>query len=405
MQIHRLLRNEKVTVEKLSEQAGLRTAERAAGLDVIVIQDTSEISVNVSGAARAGFGPVGRGGALRGVLVHAGLAVDASGAVLGLADCAVWTRTGGRKVGDRHKRPLAEKESQRWLSACERTAERLSGARSITMVSDAESDIYELFAGKPEAVHLVVRSSRARRLADGRLLSQRLEHEPPLGLIERTIPAAPGRKERRARLDLRSARVSLRRPDQLGGRGPASLEVSALDIRETEAPEGIAPVHWLIVTTHPIGDLAQAARITDIYRSRFLIEQLFRTLKTAGFNIEQSELGDPKAFITFTGFALIASASIMQLVMARGGAGQQPLAHAFEADDIPVLRALSAKLEGKTEKQKNPHPPDRLAFAAWVIARLGGWNCYYGKPGPETMRNGLERYQAIKLGTAILQDV
>ena len=29
-------------------------------------------------------------------------------------------------------------------------------------------------------------------------------------------------------------------------------------------------------------------------------------------------------------------------------------------------------LEGATERQKNPHPPDSLAFAAWVGARLGG---------------------------------
>ena len=45
MQIHRLLRNRKVTVDKLAGQAGLRTGQLAQGLDVIVIQDTCEISV------------------------------------------------------------------------------------------------------------------------------------------------------------------------------------------------------------------------------------------------------------------------------------------------------------------------------------------------------------------------
>jgi hypothetical protein len=60
----------------------------------------------------------------------------------------------------------------------------------------------------------------------------------------------------------------------------------------------------------------------------------------------------------------------------------------FEPDDIPLLEAWCAKLEGKTERQKNPHPKGSLAYAAWVCARLGGWTGYYGKPGPVVMLNG-----------------
>lgn len=405
MQIHRLLRNPKVTVAKLAEEAGLRTGQLVQGLDVIVIQDTCEISVNVPEAGRAGFGPVGRGGAVRGVLAHVGLCVDKAGSVLGLADMQVRTRTGGKPVDTRSARVFAEKESHRWLATCEQAVRRLSGARSITIVSDAESDIYELFAGKPEAVELVVRSSRARRLVDGEVLAGKLEAMPSCGIIERTIPASPGRKERRARLELRFAEVTLKRPDKLGREAPAELVVSAVDVREIDPVGGVPPVHWLIVTTYRIDNMTKAAETVDLYRGRFLIEQVFRTLKTAGFNIESVELGDPKAFIAFTGFALLAATTIMQLVKARDGKTGQLLSHAFEADDRPVLLALSRKLEGKTEKQKNPHPPDDLAFASWVMARLGGWNCYYGKPGPETMRNGLERYHAIKLGTVVAKDV
>jgi hypothetical protein len=405
VQLHRLLRNKKVTVAELSRQAGLRTGQLAQGLDVIVIQDTSEISMGVPHAGRAGFGPIGRGGATRGVLAHAGLCVDTSGAVLGLVDAQVWTRTGGKRVADSRKRPLAEKESQRWLLTCMHAVERLSGARSITMVSDAESDVYELFAGKPQGVELVVRSARARRLANGDVLAQRLDQMGVCGTIMRTIPAIPGRRERRATLELRHAKVTLKRPDQLGKTVTPEIDVHAVDVREINPPQGVSPVHWLIITTHAVDDAEKAVRIIDIYRGRFLIEQLFRTLKTAGFNIESMELATPHAFVNFTGFALIASAIIMQLVKARDGQSGQRLLHAFEVDDKPVLIALSRKLEGKTEKQKNPHPPDDLAFASWVMARLGGWNCYYGMPGPETMRNGLERYHAIKLGTQVAKDV
>jgi hypothetical protein len=96
VQFHRFLRNRKVTVEEMAASAGARTALRVAGRDIAVIQDTSEIAVGGVETGRAGFGPIGKGGATRGVLVHAAIAVDAGGALLGLVDQQVWTREGGR---------------------------------------------------------------------------------------------------------------------------------------------------------------------------------------------------------------------------------------------------------------------------------------------------------------------
>jgi hypothetical protein len=96
----------------------------------------------------------------------------------------------------------------------------------------------------------------------------------------------------------------------------------------------------------------------------------------------------------------------MQLVQARDGATGQNIADAFDPADQPLLEALSADLEGKTERQRNPHPKGSLAFAAWVIARLGGWTGYYGKPGPLVMRRGLDDFQRIKYGATLrLQNV
>ena len=105
--------------------------------------------------------------------------------------------------------------------------------------------------------------------------------------------------------------------------------------------------------------------------------------------------------INFVAAATVAAITVMQLVQARDGTTDQSLSTAFEPEDRPVLEALSAKLEGKTARQKNPHPKASLAFAAWVIARLGGWTGYYGKPGPRVMRRGLEDFRRIKFGTTL----
>jgi hypothetical protein len=79
---------------------------------------------------------------------------------------------------------------------------------------------------------------------------------------------------------------------------------------------------------------------------------------------------------------IVAAVTVMQLVAEREGKLGRPLSDAFDPDDQPVLERVGSSLEGKTAKQKNPHPKGSLAFASWVFARLGGWTGYYGKPGP-----------------------
>ena len=404
VQFGRFLRNSKVTVAEMARTAGLATGLRCQGRDIAVIQDTSEVALG-AWAKEAGYGPVGKGGATRGFLVHAAIAVDSAGALLGLADMQIWTRQGGAKKQDR-SRAFAQKESRRWLSSAEAVAERLAGARQITLVADAESDIYELYAGLPPGVHILSRMGHERRLMSGLLLSEALQNMAPAGLITRDIPAAPGRSKRTARLELRFGPVVLKAPADLPRKTtPQSLELYALEVREIEAPAKATPVQWTLLTSHRLETIERAAGILDLYRGRFLIEQMFRTLKTAGFDIEDASLAEPSAMLTFAGLATIAAVSILQLVKARDGGSGQLTEDCFDADDKPLLKALSRKLEGKTQKLKNPHPPDDLAFASWVIARLGGWDCYYGKPGPQTMRYGLERYHAIKLGVNIAKDV
>ena len=82
VRFHRFLRNPKVSAAEMAACVGDRTGLRCQGRDIAVIQDTSEISVGGVAAGRAGFGPVGKGGATRGLLVHAAIAVDAAGALL-----------------------------------------------------------------------------------------------------------------------------------------------------------------------------------------------------------------------------------------------------------------------------------------------------------------------------------
>jgi hypothetical protein len=132
IQFTRLLRNHSVTADEMTATAAERTAIQAAGRDVVVIQDTSELSLGGRRAKANGYGPVGKGGALRGLLLHAVLAVDAgSAAVIGLVEVKARNRKGG-KVKSRRSRRTADKESQRWIDGTRRAGEVLAGTKSIT---------------------------------------------------------------------------------------------------------------------------------------------------------------------------------------------------------------------------------------------------------------------------------
>src|SRR6266446_5740602 len=88
----------------------------------------------------------------------------------------------------------------------------------------------------------------------------------------------------------------------------------------------------------------------------------------------------------------------LQLLRYRAGAARRPFADVFDPADQPAMAAICATLEGKTQRQQNPHPSASLAYAAWVCARLGGWTGYYGKPGPMVTLNGLLRFKAMAHG-------
>ena len=394
----------------MASHAASRTAERVAGREIIVVQDTSELFLGGRRAGANGYGPVGKGGGTRGLLLHAALALDArNDALLGLVDAQVWNWDKG-KVKPRRSRATADKGSRRWLSVAAQAGAALSTARSITVISDRESDIYEHFAQRPANVELIFRSNWNRKieLKSGDLAKQFafMDGLPEAARFSVTVPAAPGRKERFAELALRFSPVTLCRPHPSPAPDlPDMIRLTMVDVREASSTHDGKPIHWRLLTTHGKKPKT-SARIVELYRKRWTIEEFFRTLKSAGFDIEEADIGEPEVIMKFVGAAAVAAATIMQLVRARDGTTEEELVEAFDPDDQPVLEALSSQPEGATEKQKNPHPKRSLAFAAWVIARPGGWTAYYGKPGPKVMRLGLEAFRRIKYGTTLrLQDV
>ena len=312
----------------------------------------------------------------------------------------VWNRSADELAPRRQRATASEGVAAGWIEADQaETGEALEAAASITMVSDRESHFYELFAQRRHNVDLIVRACQNRRIE--------AQHEP--GLLFTFIDAQARAKplfsdhSRRARTPRTRRRTggALR-----AGDGAAAAKRSRSSVardgrsrhwstfaRPRNRTDGSDPVHWRLLTTHSVATVTQARRVVDLYRSRWTIEEFFRTLKTAGFDIEAADIGDPHAMINFVAAATVAAVTIKQLVQARDGNTDQRLRDAFDPDDQPISRSrLTPGSKARPSDNAIPIPKGSLAFAAWVITRLGGWTGYYGKPGPKVMRIGLAEF-------------
>jgi Transposase DDE domain len=400
VKLRRFLENDSVTVEEMVSSRAMFVAAAATGRHVLAIQDTSEINYQAQSGRKHGLGKVGNG-TDAGLFVHPVIAVDAeTQECFGLADAQVWCRT-KRKAKNYKKLPIEKKESYRWLKGGNQAKAVLAEAAMVTVLDDREGDIYEKLDRLPDhRTHLLTRASRDRVLTGGGRLFKTMD-----GMIEShryllEVPERSGKRTARlAWMAVRFGRVRIRRPVNCSDpNAPEEIELFAIEVRELNPPSGEQQIMWRLLTTHKVETVAQALAVIGWYRQRWHIEQLFRTLKRQGLRIEESVVEAGEALKKLAVIALIAATITMQLVLAWKAGGQGPLAsRVFDDEQIRVLHALQQKVQGSTEKQKNPFEPESLAWAAWTIARLGGWTGYNSDKsrGPITMRDGLERFNAM----------
>ena len=402
---HRFLDAPQVTADEIIATLARRTAEACRGRRIIVAQDTTEINFSGRGRARRGLGPAGNG-KTPGFFLHAAVAIDvADEAVVGLLEAAAWTRRAGR-VSARRKRVLAQKESQRWLSTMQVVAERAAAATQVIVVGDRESDIYAVFARRPPGVGLLVRAAQDRAVAGGGRLFRCAAAWPVLGCEAVKIGSrGPGDKGRVAAVGLRAGTVRIARPRHGADRGdPAVVELTLVEVREDQPPPGVEAVHWRLLTTLPAPDLAAAQQIAQIYRLRWRVEQTFRACKSDGLGLPEVQTHAAARLFKLAALAIGAAVRTIQLVDARDGGGR-PGSEVAEPAVLEAAAAIGPTLEGKTRRQQNPHPSGSLPWLAWIVARLGGWNCYYKPPGPKTMRAGWDKLAAMTAGFHLAKSV
>jgi hypothetical protein len=414
MGYYRLLNNDKA--DKASIVSGMQElcARNVRDNHVLLINDTSEINLQAQAAHLdpddPDLGVVGNNRDI-GFFVHPSLVLDAEqGDALGLAGVQVWTRKAFRedKQARRYKtQPIEDKESYKWLRALEASESCLAEAKMVTLIADRESDSYELLCRCPDdRQQVLIRACRDRAVeGEAGSLFEAMSHLPFKGSyrIEVTGDKRKQQPTREALLEVRAGVLTLNRPKRLAKdeRYPRQLRIYALEVREhsSTAPKGQAKILWRLLTSHCVESFEQARQVVQWYAWRWQIEQLFRLLKKQALDVEASRMTTGHALQLLTVLALVVALRVMQLSHARDGS-ERPVTLCFTDQEITCLAQLAPSLEGNTKKQQNPFPSYCLAWAAWVIARLGGWKGYQSqaKPGVITMFRGLKRFDDLFQG-------
>ena len=341
--------------------------------DYLLVEDTTQLDFT-SHLAAADLGRIGDDGG-RGLHLHTTLALrierwndrdEPLVTVEGLLDQRWWARTTptvGRGKEKKRKRLDRPRESQRWAAVVEELGRPPEGAR-WTFMADRESDIYETFVRcQDHGWHFIVRANQPRALADdGGSVFTAVAERPEIGRFFVDLRARPGQKARRAEVAVRACPVTLRGPWRPGG-VLASRSVNVVEAREVNAPEGVEPIRWVLLTDWPVDSLAAAMRVIKAYTRRWLIEEYHKALKT-GTGIEDSQLETAQRIGALLGILAVVAVRLLTMKLLATTRPDDPVSE--EAVGPEVLAILAAEYGQPAGGWTN-------ATVLTSIARLGGF--------------------------------
>jgi hypothetical protein len=332
----------------------------------------------------------------QGLHLHSTLAFSTQGTPLGFLDVQCWSRDAADfgKKAKRHRVPIEEKESFKWLKGLRAVAAVQARCPGTTLVSvgDREADLYELFEeamNNPKGPKLLVRAEHNRQLQDEqKRLWETMQSRDPDGVQVLQVPRQGSRAARVAHMSIRHAGVSVIAPT--GHTGGPPIPVWAVLAQEQHAPAGVKALEWMLLTTVPVTSFEQATEKLMWYARRWGIEVLHRTLKS-GCRIEKRQFGQADRIEACLAIDLVVAWRIYYLNKLGREVPQAPCTVYFEEAEWKALTVFT------TKNRIAPTQPPTLRDALRRVATLGGFlgRKGDGEPGTQTLWIGLQRLDDI----------
>jgi hypothetical protein len=392
---YRFITNPRVTAERILGPHKEATASRMKEHPVVLaVQDTTELNYT-SHEALEDIGTIGSSRTLLGMLVHSTIAFTPERLPVGIIDQHTWVRPVEEfgKKASRAQRPIEEKESFKWLlsvTTVEAIQQQLPDVQFVS-VGDREADIYELFAyAEGLKTRLLVRASVDRSLENEEdCLWKHMEAQPAAQTLEMVLPVKKSKKVRTATVEVRFAPVTLRPPRAHQGEGKP-VDIHAVYVNEPNAPAGVAPLSWMLLTTIPVSDAEGALTVASHYSVRWGIEVFHRILKT-GCRIEERQLQSAERIRTCLALDSLVAWRIQFLTILGRETPDLPCDVVFEEYEWKALYCFVHKTT------KPPAEPPPLREAVKMLARVGGFLARKrdGQPGPTVLWRGLQELATI----------
>lgn len=400
---YRFFDNKKVEPRIIVERHRQNVRDRAAGEPVVLaLGDTTMLDYTDHPMA-IGLGPLSDENH-QGMLVQPCLAVTPQRVPLGILDLQTWIRDFsdfGNGKETRRQRSITEKESFKWLEsmkAAERFQHEIGDSTQVVSVFDREGDIFDVFHAATAAGHksrVLIRAQHNRSVRDvedtGRLWD-RLHAKPVVATVGVTQSRQRDQKGREATLSVRFAEVEVAAPrDRPKSLGCDPIPVFAVFAHEDEPPQGKKPISWMLLTTVPVHTPDDALQIVSWYACRWMIEILFKVLKS-GCESEERQLETYERLQRCLALDIIVAWRILYLTTVGRDTPNVPCTVIFEEEEWKALWVFVHKTPDAI-----PQETPTLREVSRTLGRLGGHlgRKRDGEPGVVTMWRGLQRLPDI----------
>lgn len=398
---YRLFDNPNVTFEGVAQPHWTQTRQTKPGR-YLLISDTTDID-HFSHKATTGLGMLG-GGIGRGMQLHNCLMYDCDQKqIRGAAGALLLYRKFSPEKETRMQRLARRRESEIWGDLVDQVGEAPQGSKWIH-VFDRGGDSFEAMCHiRLVGCDWVIRASKLNRnvtTQDKRRVSLKdaIEHAKLLGSYELSLRSRPGVAARTAKIEVSAMTVIYEQPKHsskwVKQQGIKQLESNVVVVQESDAPEGVTPIRWVLLASCPVKTFADAWQVIEDYENRWLVEEYHKVLKT-GCGLEVHALRTAERLERLTALISVIGIRLFQLKLI---GRNQPDAKAATHVPASWLRCLKLarprlKLTGMT-----------VYTFFREVAKLGGFlgRASDGEPGWQTVWRGYRKLQSLLDGIRLV---
>jgi len=379
---YRLFSNKKFKADDVFECHQKQTAKRVnEHKRALVLHDTSFFSFNSKRSIKD-LGNI-NGDNTHGFIGHYSMSLSTSGVPLGLLGLMPWSRF--------YESPW-EKESDRWGESFAEADKLCEQGTELVHVADREADIFDLhFENIKNERLFVIRSSHDRMIEGGdyyltwHLEKKKKKHEASIYYEK---------ENRNLAASVKFGEVSFTDPGLRHSPGQLRSDIRkvTLNVVEIKSEEkiktknGEEELRWVLFTTLPVNNLADALKIVEYYRLRWHIETYFKVLKGGACKVEKCCLRTYERIVKYASLFSIIAWRLYYLKHLSEVNPDQDFSFAFSSEERMILNIRSKKELTSSMTMEE---------AMKAMAKMGGFNGRKsdGSPGMVSLWRGLVKLQ------------